>query len=795
MKEQNELVRVTDRRDLSLASPTIPPPNDYEVETEDSEIHLRNYWNTVRKHLFLIISITVLSTIMMAIWVSRQTDIYEARTRIQVGAETNPAYGTASSKSGSIILNGSSNDPTYFSSQLQILSGPGLMRRVVKTLDLEHNQAFLSPGSGKNRSMWQNMLRMVGLSKKSKDDAERPQSKDLPLTTSVAPATAREDLAEAERLEPYVSSLQAQLYVEPVKEARLTTKETRLIDISFRHPDPQISAKVVNAIADTFVLSNLEKKTETNASAAEFLQKRIAELQNEIRSGEERLINYAKSNQIISLTPGQNTVVERLATLNSQLLDAENQRKTAQAVYNAAQAPGAAAASIADSTKSNEAQLTVLKQKRAELLVENTEEWPEVKAIDQQIAVLEKSIQDTRKQAVNNQLTNLETRYREALAREQSLRQAFEQQRAETLTQNEAAINYRIIEQEIATNKGLLDGLLQRAKENDLVIAGMAGASNNIDVVDYAIAPKSPIGPKRMQLVGLAFTASLLLSICLAFVLEYMDDSIRTSDDLQRFTSLPTLAAIPKVKGSTQRQLFSFLPSLVKSNGNKNNHPLIIYEENLSSLREAYRQLRTSVLLSSTGRSMKTFMIASSHPNEGKTTTAINLALTLEQTESRVVIIDADMRHPSLHGIFGLEGGTGLSDILAKEPKESEVMSIIQKDKVSGLHVLPAGPMVYNPAELLISDRLRQLVAILRSNFDYVILDSPPLAFFTDGVLLSTVADGVILVAESGKSSRELLRQARRVLQDAGSTILGIVLNNTLQDSRGSYYYYYHQQR
>src|SRR5262249_25078380 len=266
---------------------------------------------------------------------------------------------------------------------------------------------------------------------------------------------------------------------------------------------------------DTFVLSNLEKKTETNASAAEFLAKRIAEIQQDIRQGEEKLINYAKSNQIISLTPGQNTVVERLSTLNSQLLEAENQRKTAQAALGAAQAPGAAEASTADTTKSIEAQITTLKQKRAELLVDNTEEWPEVKAVEQQIAVLEKSLQDTRKQAVSDKLTNLETTYRQAKAREDSLRQAFEQQRAETLQQNEAAINYHIIEQEIQTNKGLLDGLLQRAKENDMVIAGMAGATNNIDVVDYAIAPKSPIGPKRLQLVGLAFTASLLLSICL----------------------------------------------------------------------------------------------------------------------------------------------------------------------------------------------------------------------------------------------------------------------------------------
>lgn len=780
-----------ERRELLV--PTGPPPTvDYEV-SEESDIHLRNYWDTVRKHLFLIISITALTTIMMAVYVARQSDIYEAQTRIQVGAETNPAYGTTS-KSGSIIVGGVSNDPTYFSSQLQILSGPGLMRRVVKTLDLEHNQAFLSPETAQNHSMWQNLLRMVGIKKKG-NDGPKPQSKDLPLTTSVAPATAREDMAEAERLEPYVSSLQASLYVEPVKEIRLSTKETRLIDISFRHPDPLISAKVVNAIADTFVLSNLEKKTETNASAGEFLQRRIAELQNDIRAGEERLINYAKTNQIISLTPGQNTVVERLAGLNSQLLEAENQRKTAQAALNAAQGPGAAEASTADSTKSNEAQLTTLKQKRAELLVENTEEWPEVKAIDQQIAVLEKSIQDTRKQAANNQLTNLQTQYRQAKAREDSLRQAFEQQRAETLQQNEAAINYHIIEQEIATNKGLLGGLLQRAKENDLVTAGMAGASNNIEVIDYAIAPKSPVLPKRMQMVGLAFTASLLLSICLAFVLEYMDDSIRTSEDLQRLTQLPTLAAIPKVKGAAPRQLFSFLPRLVKSNGHKNNHPLIIHEDNLSSLREAYRQLRTSILLSAAGRSMKTFMIASSQPNEGKTTTAINVALTLEQTQSKVVIVDADMRHPSLHGVFGMEAGRGLSDVLEKELNEADVLSVIQKDEESGLHVLTAGAMVYNPAELLISDRFRQLVTILRSNFDYIILDSPPLAFFTDGVLLSTVADGVILVAESGKSSRELLRQARRVLQDAGSNILGIVLNNTLQDSRGAYYYYYHQQR
>src|ERR1700682_5191246 len=177
MKEHSELVRIpAERRDLLVpAGP--PPPVDYDVEPEETEIHLRNYWSTVRKHLFLIIGITALSTIVMAIYTARQTDIYEAQTRIQVGAETNPAYGT-SSKGGSIILNGGSNDPTYFSSQLQILSGPGLMRRVVKTLDLEHNQAFLRPETQQSRSTWQNLLRMIGLSKKSKDEGPKAQPKD-----------------------------------------------------------------------------------------------------------------------------------------------------------------------------------------------------------------------------------------------------------------------------------------------------------------------------------------------------------------------------------------------------------------------------------------------------------------------------------------------------------------------------------------------------------------------------------------------------------------------------------------
>src|ERR1041384_611252 len=420
--------------------------------------------------------------------------IYEAQARVQVDLENpNPALGGASKNGSSVVVSNTYNDPTYFATKLQILTGPGLLRRVAKTLDLEHNQGFLRADNAQQPTVWQNVLRIFGLYRKP-----RPTSapNDLPLRTEVASAVAKEDLEDASRLQPYVIALQENLTVEPVKETRLSGRDTRLIDISLKHTDPRIAAKIVNAIADTFALSNLEKKTEINTSTGDYLQKRIAELQMQIRNDGERLSNYAKNNQILSLDASQNTVVDRLSGLNKQLLEAENDRKIAEAAYRVKRDP--AAAEILAGTGNNagtkdlDAQLSLLKQKRAQLLVDNTEEWPEVKEVEKQIAALEKEIQDTRSRTAVTESETIEARYHQALDRENALRAAFDEQRGATRTQNEAAINYKIIQQEIDTNKGVLDGLLQRAKENDVELAG---TPNNLHVTDYATAPRGPIGP------------------------------------------------------------------------------------------------------------------------------------------------------------------------------------------------------------------------------------------------------------------------------------------------------------
>jgi capsular exopolysaccharide synthesis family protein len=750
----------------------------------ETEVHLLDYWRAVRKRLWLVISVVVLITMLAVLYVARKPDIYQAEARVQVDLENNAALV---GRTPYVI--GPANDPVYFNTQLQILTSPGLLRRVVKTLDLEHNPDFFKGNSTQKRSTWQTIKTMVGMAPIEKPVEVRPKD-ELPLRASVAPPTSGEDLVEAKRLSPFVGAILGGLKVDPVKETRGYFKETRLIDITFTHTDPQVAAKVVNAISEIYVYTNLEKKSETSSSTGDFLTKRIAELQQQIRTDEERLVNYAKNNQIISLDANQNTVVERLAGLNKQLLEAENERKSAEAAYNAAKAPGAAGALVDTNEKrisETESKLAELRQKRAQLLVDATEEAPEVKEIQEQIQELEAQEKEIRSSKSATLLINLQTRYRETQQREDALRRAFDQQRAETLTQNEAAINYRIIQQEIDTNKTLLNNLLQRSKENDVV---MASKPNNISIIDYAITPDGPIGPNRMRTVFIALLLSIGMGIGLALFLEYLDDTVHSTDEVERLLHLPALAVIPSVGAATRRRVLAGPGALQKRNGHSSgNNELLMNVDGRSPLAEAYRHLRTSVLLSTAGRAPKSLLVTSSLPGEGKTTTAVNTAVSLAQTGASVVIVDADMRRPRLRSIFNLPDRAGLSSILSNDVSSSEMLALVSMEKTTGLHILSSGPIPPNPAELLGSEQMRRLVATLQASFTHVVIDSPPINSFTDGVLISSLVDGVLLVVHGGKSSRHVVRRSRQLLNDVGAKILGVVLNNVSPHSQDYYYY------
>ena len=760
-----------------------PPVVAYgEENSPEGEVHLRDYWHTIRKRLWLIVGLAVIVSSIAAIKQARLPDVYEAHARVQVDAETfSPAMGA--SRGGGNIYVDPYMDPEYFNTQVQILTSPTLLRRVAKTLDLEHNSNFLNPPAN-NRSTWQSVLRMFGFERGGKEATKKSQ---VPIIaegdrSSLGTDDPTSNADEVERLAPYVDSLQGMLSVEQLK-------KTRLIDIHSTHNDPKVATKIVNATADAFALWNIEVKTKTNTIAGSYLQKRIAELQSQIRNGEEQLVNYAQSHEILSLDATQNTVVERLTGLNRQLLEAENDRSLAEASYRASLAPGAAeaAAEVGDKPLSDfKAHLAELKQKRAQLLLTDTNESPEVKDVNEQIALLTKQVEEMRASAKTIVTTNLQTNYRKSLEREKTLRESFNKQRSETVTQNQAAINYNILKQEIETNKGLLDGLMQRSKENDV---SMAGTPNNIHVVDYASQPKGPIGPRRMQGVTMALVLSLFFGVALSLFLEYLDDTVKSSGDVERSLRLPALAVIP-IAGRSTRQRFLPTPRMfLKTNGNGTyGRELLINADGPSVQAEAYRHLRTSVLLSTAGRAPRTLLVTSSVPEEGKTTTVVNIATVLAQTGVNVLVIDADMRRPRLHQVFGMENNEGLSTALSSEMTHDEIFSMVKQYRDTNVYLLSSGAIPPNPAELLGSEQMRNLLEAASSTFRYVIIDSPPIASFTDGVLISSIVDGVLLVVQGGRTSRQVVRRTRQMLQEIGAKIIGVVLNKVDVSSPGYYY-------
>jgi capsular exopolysaccharide synthesis family protein len=793
MKEPSDLVKALD---IILKNSSLEPGNGSsrngyatppivaygEEASPEGEMHLRDYWRTIRKRLWLILGLTLIVCTIAAMKQAQQPDMYQARARVQVDTESySPALGA--SKGDSYYIDNSTMDPEYFNTQVQILSSPTLLRRVVSTLDLEHNRDFLDP-KVENRSTWQRLMAMMGFGHKGKDPGKNqniavPERDNSVLTSTFA---ATDDQANIERLAPYVASLQGMLDVEQVK-------KTRLIDIRADHTDPVVATKVVNATADAFALWNIEVKTKTNTIAGTYLQKRIAELRSQIRNGEEQLANYAQSHEIISLDASQNTVVERLAGLNKLLLEAENDRNLAESNYRASLMLGVAEANAEVSDKQIadfKGRLAELRQKRAQLMLTDTDESPEVKDVNQQITVLEKQLEESRGSAEKTIKINLESNYRKSLERERALRESFNRQRAETVAQNQAAINYNILKQEIETNKGFLEGLMQRSKENDV---SMAGTPNNIHVVDYAAIPKGPIGPNRLQGVFLALFLALAFGVGLALFLEYLDDTVKSPRDIESGLRLPSLAIIPIARGASQR----FLPisrALRRPIGNGSGPELLINSHGPTLQEEAYKHLRTSILLSTAGRPPKSLLVTSSVPAEGKTTTAVNTATVLAQTGANVLLIDADMRRPRLHQVFGLSNNEGLSGILSSESNESEILLKIEQSQESNVYLLSSGAIPPNPAELLGSAQMKRLLDVASKTFTYIVIDSPPIASFTDGVVISSLVDGVILVVHGGKTSRQVVRHTRQMLNEIGAKIIGVVLN--MAEVHSDDYYYHH---
>ncbi len=815
MKETREIIQKPANEPAGLERPFEPQvvatagryPAYRETGTAEG-FNLLDYWHAVRKRLWLVVGIAVLITTLTAIYMARKPNIYRARAVVQVDLEqANPDLLTNDRQRPASVA-----DPSYFNTQLQLLNSESLFRRVIKEHSLDSNKEFQKAKSEDSVSAWRSMLRAVGLASDPKKSIDPAVAETAAGSSSLISA---DEIAEAVRLAPYVESIQKNIGIDPIRESRATVKDTRLIEISFTHTDPALAAFVVNSVAETFINVNQEKRSGTNRKTNDFLQERIADLQSEIKKDEVKLLELKQNAGILKTDGDQTIVIDRLSGLNKSLLEAENQRKNAEAQYFAVKDSPEKIRALAEvemsrfiterqndvRALSNDTQKKIgdLRAERARKLEDFKEGAPEIREIDSQIKALEDSInrvidknneelKQYRAQSTSVLLENLQTKYQQAKQQEDKIRASFNAQYSAAQGQNQDAVMLKLLEQNIETNKGFLENLIKQQSSNDIAARG---TDNNITVTEYAIPTDSPVSPRRTMTVLAALFLSTLFGMGLALFLEYLDDTIRTTEEIENYIQLPALAAIPTIDSMPKRKLL-----LVGSGGNgaetedRSTSELLIHADPRSSLAEAYRQLRTSILLSTAGHAPKSLLITSSLPSEGKTTTATNTAISLAQTGAKVLIIDADMRRPRLHSVFNIMNGEGLSTLLSSELSKQEVDSVIKYDEGTKLHMLTAGPIPPNPAELIGSEQMANLLKLLQSEYTHIVVDSPPIASFTDGVLIASMVDGVILVVHAGKSSRQVIRRSRQILQDVGAKIFGVVLNNVNLRSQDNYYYY-----
>jgi polysaccharide biosynthesis transport protein len=768
---------------------------------------LLDYWRAIRKRIWLVVGIAVLVTTLTAIYVARKPNVYSARAQVQVDLEqSNPELAT--DRQRPLVT----SDPSYFNTQLQLLNSDSLLRRVIKEHNLDTNPEFQRLKNEGSTSAWRSMLKAVGL---ARDETKRDPRTSEPTSSSTnSSLVSADEIAEAVRLAPYVDIIKKNLSIDPVRESRVTVKDTRLIDVTFTSNDPELAAFVANGISETFTSYNQEKRTGTSRKTSDFLEGKISDLQAQVRGDEQKLVELKQSVGVVGTGPseGQTIVIDRLSGLNKERLAAELERTTAEAELMAVKNSPEKLKSMVESTSQrfitekensiinvrNEAEKRIaeLQSQRAKLLEEFHEKADPVKEVDRQIESLQTSInqvvaknrsevEEYRKKATNDVLNTLQTNFDKARDKESKIRGSFEAQYAQAQGENSGAVTIKLLEQNLESNKAFLKQLQENQSTNDVM---SQGSDNNISVAGFAIPNDLPVAPRRLTTVLAALFLSTLFGMGLALFLEYLDDTIRSVEEIESVLQLPALAAIPTIESMPKRKLL-----LVGSTEEVEEHPnseLLIYSDPRSGLSEAYRQLRTSILLSTAGHAPKTLLITSSLPSEGKTTTATNTAVSLAQTGAKVLIVDADMRRPRLHSVFNVANGEGLSTLLSSESTEADIARVVKLDEGTKMHILTSGPIPPNPAELIGSEQMAALLKKLQKHYSHVVIDSPPITSFTDGVLIASMVDGVILVVHSGKSSRQVVKRAKQLLQDVGSRILGVVLNNVNLRSQDNYHYY-----
>lgn len=710
-------------------------PLNYPFE-EEREIHLRDYLRIVLRRKWIVLTFFLITVTTVVFGTFLMKPVYRASATLRIEKDSPNVVNFKD------VYDVQRADDSYYQTQYKILKSRNLAKRVIRAMKLDQNPAFIG---------------YVPAQKAVTNVAEDP----LPDT--------EEDIRPA-----LIDRLLNNLSVEP-------DQKSRIVRIIFDSQSPELSAEVPNMVARTFIDYNVESKFDATLQARDWLEKQIQEMKAKVERAEETLNRYVAQNGIIFLTDGgagdtketkgQSMVSKRLSELSTQLVQATSDRVTKEVVFREAQRENGEAIPAVQ----NNPLLQGLKKEYASVESEYAQlskvykpDYPKMVKLREQSNQLKMRIDSETKKA----LEGLRVDYEAAVRKESYLSSALDKHKSEVMGQNEKMIQYSILKREAETNRELYTSLLQRLKE---VGVSASLTASNIQILDRAEVPLKPYKPNKNKNFMIALLVGLFGGIGLAFFAEYLDNTVKTADDVEREVALPSLGLVPE---------------LGKTNG-KNQRPFITYDDKKSPLSEAYRSIGTYIQFSSAGRPPKTILVTSARQGEGKTTTVVNIAVTLVHTQEKGIIIDSDMRRPQVHKVFDVDNSRGLSSFLTGHIELDQ--GLIQKTKVENLDVIPAGIIPPNPSELLSSYRFRDLLTGLFPLYSFIIVDSPPVLGLSDSLVLCTLVDGVIMVTKAGSTPKDAAIQARKLLQGVNAKILGVVLNGiTEADLKyGSYSYYY----
>jgi succinoglycan biosynthesis transport protein ExoP len=701
------------------------------------EPHLYDYLVILRKHQWMILSFLLAVVTIVAIATFRMQSIYVATTRIELDRENQnilPFQGMDSYDAMVDLDN-------YIETQSKILTSETLALETIRNNGLSSRPEFSSPNGPSE-------------------------------------AVAIGSLANQQR-PPELGEFLGSLSVRRVP-------STRLMDVSFESTDPQLAARIVNAHIATYIDQNIRSKYEATTRASGWLTDQLGELKVRVQKAEDARIAYERQNQIWTLDDKQNITSQRLADVNKQLTDAQSERMKKESLYQFAKSGNLDAVPQIQTN----AALTELVRSRSLVSSEYNDglsqygpNFPKVQRLQAQLKEIDQNIEKEKK----NILDVLESDYREAQQRESLLTRALDEQKTETNQMAEKLVEYNILKREAEANKTLYEGLMTKLKET-AISQGLK--SSNIRVVDPAMIPSTPARPAKARNLALGFLVGLVGGVGLALLREYLDNTVKTPDDIEMLVRLPSLAVVPQFTGSDAHAKNRGLLGGSPTNGKKNRIELVAQHLPKSQMSEAFRALRTAILLSQADHPPQVILVTSALPREGKTTAAANLAVTLAQLGDSTVIVDADLRKPGIGRLLNLVTGkyAGLSSLLAGV--SSLDLVCVPHPTIPNLVAIPTGPLPPNPADLLSSHKLAEAIAELRTRFKFIVIDSPPVMAATDAVILSVQTDGVLLVVRSGETPKEAFTRTRDLLKSVNCRVLGVVLN-AVDSSAPDYYYSY----